>query len=245
MTIIVGNGLVASALKRHHSNCNEREVIIASGVSNSSARSKSNFAREHALVRQVLEAYVDCQIVYFSSSALFLFGQEPPTPYFRHKLSIENLIRSRSRSSIIFRLPQLVGPVVNTTIVPSFVSFILHSKRLTIQSLATRRLLGVDDLARIVLASLDEQDLEQLHQTYLLSPLRSLYAAEIATLIAKILSLPLPEFCFADGGYQEPFDSRELPPCVTFSDAIHAHSYPESVFAAYVPIIASMMTSAC
>jgi nucleoside-diphosphate-sugar epimerase len=145
MTKIIGNGMIAKSFGDYtfSKNC----LLIAAGVSNSLETRFTEFQREENLIREAISHHPDRQLIYFSTCSIFQLSK---TPYIAHKLNMEKIIAEKSTSHLIFRLPQAVGVVKNSTLVSFLVTEILKGGNIAIQLKAKRNLIGVDDVARIV-----------------------------------------------------------------------------------------------
>ena len=143
--MIIGNGLVASKFREYHNydDC----IIFSSGVSDSQESCTKKFNREKSLVRETLAKYKNLQFIYFST-ILVKFSD---TPYNKHKLEIENLIKATASSYIIFRVPQLIGHGGNKN---NLVNFLLNSiqmeQDIVIGKDVKRSILCVEDMVNIV-----------------------------------------------------------------------------------------------
>lgn len=145
MVQIIGSGMIAKSFSNYA--FSKKCVLIASGVSNSLESSITAFQREEDLILNALARYSERQFIYFSTCSVF---QLVKTPYINHKLKMEKLIAEKSASHLIFRLPQVVGVVKNSTLVSFLVSEMLNNRDMTIQLKARRNLIDVSDVARIV-----------------------------------------------------------------------------------------------
>lgn len=114
--MIVGNGLLAAAFSDDFT---ERvdTVIFASGVSNSQECDSAAFIRERVLLEKVLQKERK-KVVYFSTCSLY-DPELKNSPYVKHKREMEALVRQTSRHTI-FRLPQVVGKILNARAESSF-----------------------------------------------------------------------------------------------------------------------------
>ena len=142
---VIGNGMIAVAFS---SSCFQRSVVIfASGVSNSGEVRSSEFEREEALLRKVLEENPGSEIVYFSSTSV-LFAHH--NAYSRHKKNMEELIANSAESFFIFRLPQVVGMVLNNTLVSYLARSCMERHCVEVYTHAVRNLIDIEDVVRIV-----------------------------------------------------------------------------------------------
>jgi NDP-hexose 4-ketoreductase len=161
---VIGRGLLARAFT---SVAEEgfSAIICASGVSDSSCPDEDAFWRERALLKDVAARAraSDAVLVYFSAAPVYgrasglrseLDIVTPLTPYGRHKLECERLLAADRARFLILRLPNVVGPGGNPQqLIPSLVAQALRGSVIT-KIGATRDLLDVDDLVRIVTALL-------------------------------------------------------------------------------------------
>ena len=144
MLKIIGNGIIAKNFI--NSKFDKDTIVFASGVSNSQETKDAAFARESNLLKEVILENPKSTIVYFSTCSV---NQETKSSYITHKLNMEKYIQETACNYHIFRLPQVVGAVKNTTLISFFTKSIIENKKVIIQKHATRSLLDVDDLVRI------------------------------------------------------------------------------------------------
>jgi hypothetical protein len=143
--IIVGNGLLANAF--YNVRFHRKVVVFASGVSRSSEIRNVEFLRERELLTCVLYKNPDADFIYFSSTSVL---SDETTAYARHKIQMEKLVAELSNNFYIFRLPQVVGVVLNNTLVSHLVRSCMECGRVKVHKNAVRNIIGVDDVARIV-----------------------------------------------------------------------------------------------
>jgi len=143
----IGNGLIANGLKL--SSKHQTIVLFASGVSNSNETNPAAFDREKKLLIQSLEQHNDKTFVYISSCDV-----EDPldnTMYYSHKLAMEDIVKRSTKKHYIFRLPQVVGKTTNKNTLFSFlVDKTTHNQPFDVWTKATRNLIDVDDVDRII-----------------------------------------------------------------------------------------------
>jgi nucleoside-diphosphate-sugar epimerase len=136
-------------------------TIFARGVADSTSVDRAAYARELTTLEDALDAAATAghPLVYFSSAPVYgrfnghamLESDEPApvTPYGRHKLACEELVRSSPGSTLVLRLPNVVGPGGNPNqLIPSLVRQVLAG-RVTILAAAARDLLDVDDVVTL------------------------------------------------------------------------------------------------
>lgn len=160
---IVGNGFLARHLQsiagRH-----DGVVALAAGVSAAATTSHEGFNREAALLYQVMR---ECmargeRLVFFSSASAGMYsvpGEEegredgpvyPATPYGRHKLALEAVLRGSPLDHIILRLSHVVGGhQPDHHLLPSLAEQI-GSGRVRLFQGATRDLIDVDDVMAVI-----------------------------------------------------------------------------------------------
>ena len=193
-------------------------VVFARGVSDSSIADATEYRREAAHLDAALRSALDAheRLVYFSSGGS-VYGPtaevrdettplRPMTVYGRHKVAMEERIRASGVRYLIVRLPNLVGPRQNDAqLVPSLVRQALRG-RVTLQRLASRDLLDVDDAASLV-AGLLRAGPE--NEVIVVASGISTPVAEILAHIATILDVQ-PSIAFLDAGEPQRFDNRAM-----------------------------------
>lgn len=146
--MVVGNGMIA----RRFSDLAERSdvVIFASGVSNSKETRPEPFARERRLVEETLRQTTGSLFVYFSTASVD-DPTEQGSPYVTHKLALEQLITDRATNRLLVRASNVVGGPGNPhTILNFFVDRIRRNEPFTIWQYASRNLIDLDDVYRVV-----------------------------------------------------------------------------------------------
>ena len=147
--MIIGSGMVAGACRKLAGW--DKDVLFASGVSNSSEKDEELFRRELMLVAEGMKS-VNGQgsFIYFSTTSIFDVSKSE-SPYILHKLRIEKIIRDSGLPHMIVRLPNLVGHSNNpNTLTNYFAQRIRSGKSIRLYSNAKRHLIDVDDLADIL-----------------------------------------------------------------------------------------------
>lgn len=140
--MIIGNGLIASAIK----GCDSDDVVLfASGVSNSVNPDNFDFRREESLIRHSLKQ--NKLFVYFSTVSIH-DASVCHKPYIRHKLKMEHLVAMLADKYLIIRLPNIIGAGGNpNTLFPFFKTQIVQNKETTLEKSAKRYLLTQHQLA--------------------------------------------------------------------------------------------------
>ena len=148
-SIIIGSGLIARAFVPQLTAL-PGAWVYAAGVSNSSCIDPREFERERARLAEALAAAPHASLfLYFSTCSV----DDPAvreSAYVRHKLAMEHLVRQRDRH-LVLRLPQLAGKTPNPhTLLNHLYARIVRSERFAIWRGATRNIIDVDDVARVV-----------------------------------------------------------------------------------------------
>lgn len=145
--MVIGKGLVARNFSQYETQ--DDFLIFASGVSNSKACTNEDFLREKELLSQTLKAHPSKDLVYFSTSSI-LDPDLKETPYIRHKLNIEDLIRSQHARYHIFRLSNLAGHSDNPATVINFLyGAIIHHHHFDLWGKSERNIIDTADVYRI------------------------------------------------------------------------------------------------
>lgn len=131
-------------------------VIFASGVSNSKETRPEPFARERRLVEETLRQTTGRLFVYFSTASV-----DDPTergsPYVTHKLALEGLIADRATNYLLVRASNVVGGPGNPhTILNFFVDRIRRGEPFILWQHATRNLIDLDEVYRVVTSCIAE-----------------------------------------------------------------------------------------
>ncbi|SEB31040.1 Nucleoside-diphosphate-sugar epimerase [Streptomyces misionensis] len=159
---IVGNGFLA----RHFARLADRHdgvVLLAAGVSWAAGTSAAAFAREEALVREVLRrCRADgTRLVFFSTASTGMYGAPgchgredelvtPCTPYGRHKRALEQVVGSGGADHLVLRLGHVVGPGHPPhQLLPSLISQV-RAGEVTVHRGAARDLIAIDDVVDLV-----------------------------------------------------------------------------------------------
>ena len=141
---VIGNGMIAQRFSKYL--CQKDVVIFASGVSNSKEIHSAPYIRERALVDSTLAGLTSQLFVYFSTYSVN-DPLEKDTPYIKHKLAIEQLIRMRAPNYLIIRASNVVGGLGNRhTVLNYFWEHIQQGKPFAVWQYASRNLIDLDDL---------------------------------------------------------------------------------------------------
>lgn len=140
--MVLGSGLLARAFASFKDD--ERVLVFASGVSNSSSATDADYARERDLLLEHKGTRV--RLVYFSTCSLF----DPAlrdSGYIRHKQRMEGLVREHFEDHLILRLPNVVGRTPNPHTLCNFLrDRILGGEPFNLQISACRYLIDVEEI---------------------------------------------------------------------------------------------------
>ena len=146
--MIIGDGQIANYFK--HKDVPESWVIFASGVSNSSCKSRFDFEREKNLIIKTLREHPGHLFIYFSSCFLADEASQK-IEYYSHKLCIEKLIKQYTENFLVIRIPQVFfHPTRRSTIINFLYFSILDRREFKLNNLATRYLIDLEDLYSVV-----------------------------------------------------------------------------------------------
>lgn len=146
--MVVGNGLLAKAFNAYSED--DSLVIFASGVSNSLELSEEEFGREQMLLQKTIKSNPEKLLVYFSTCSIY-DQTVKDRPYTQHKIKMEEFIKNESSNYLICRLSNIVGRGGNeNTIFNYLINTIKSGSKLNLWKNATRNILGVDDMVKIV-----------------------------------------------------------------------------------------------
>ncbi len=147
--MIIGNGMIARRFSINFSD-NDRVVVFASGVSNSSSTDHNSFLREETMLAHCLEEHGDKTLVYFGTCSIFDTMLQH-SAYILHKKKMEMLIRTRWPAYLICRTTNIIGKTENPhTLVNHLYQRILAGREVEVWTSAQRNLLDIDDLHMVV-----------------------------------------------------------------------------------------------
>jgi|TARA_B110000879_G_scaffold185646_1_gene246187 nucleoside-diphosphate-sugar epimerase len=228
---IYGSGMLARAF--FDAQLPNNVVVIAAGVSDSQETDASNFMRESAMLQRVILENQGKKIVYFSSCSIY---QKNKTPYIKHKLAMEQVIKKLADHYQIFRLPQIVGYTNNNTTVNYFVKSIVRRDIITIQCKAARCLIDVSDVVRIVITVISNTSFQ--NNTIDISNGINTPIHSIVSSIGKSLSIN-PVTKLSNSGENYVIPSLKLGSILSSDDPIYKSGYIVALLEKYVPILAS------
>lgn len=215
---------------------NKKVLVFASGISNSQETRNSEFSRELDLLKNTIFANPESIVVYFSTCSVY---QENKSPYILHKLNMEKYVQENISNYYIFRLPQIVGSVKNSTIVSFFTNQIINNEKAKIQKCAFRNLLDIDDVVRIVEYIISSKFCKNSIQN--IASNKNISAFNIYNKIAEILKLPT-NIEIIDGGQSYEIPVNNLSIIIGKEDMIFKPNYWEETLEKYVPILYKIYT---
>jgi nucleoside-diphosphate-sugar epimerase len=233
---IIGSGLLATNFGActFSRSC----LILASGVSNSNEHREAEFRRESETISAAMRAHPSSRVIYFSTCSIL---QQTQTPYIRHKLDMESLVAAKASSFQIYRLPQVVGPTRNLTLVSYLVESVLLRRRVSIQRHAKRNLVDVNDVSRLI-HQLVERDIG-INTTQSLAATHGVHVIEVLQTIGGILDIE-PQFDLVDAGESYAIPTAFMRQHFGPDDALMKPDYWQTVLRTHVPAIASKIRSA-
>lgn len=154
LEMVVGSGLIANAFLEFDKN---DIIFFASGVSNSLETDIAQFQREENLVRKTIAENPDKIFVYFSTCSIY-DSSKTTSPYVNHKLAMEQLVASETHHYLIARVSNAVGKGGNkNTLINFLVNSIQENKKIHTHIEASRNLIDVEDVVKIVLELIEKQ----------------------------------------------------------------------------------------
>tara|TARA_Y100000389_G_C17429768_1_gene501812 strand:- start:708 stop:1388 length:681 start_codon:yes stop_codon:yes gene_type:complete len=179
--MVIGNGLIGSKF-RNSKNVSSKALIFASGVSDSNANVSKDFKREKDLILDSMSKYNDLTFVYFSS----ILSGVSNNHYYTHKFEMENLIKSKTKNYLIFKVPQIIGfNGNNNNLIKHLSNTIKNGDNINLFKGINRALVDVDDIVKIVNYCIENVK----YGTINLSHIEKLNISEIALEVIKTLGV--------------------------------------------------------
>ena len=145
--MIIGNGLIASSIQYSD---DHNYVFFASGVSNSSTINELEFEREFKMINELLLKY-DTKIFVYFSSCYVSNNNSKLTPYYTHKLKMEEYISNNHKNFLILRLPQVIGKSNNNnTLINNFLYKANSNEIINLQKFSNRYFIDILDISIII-----------------------------------------------------------------------------------------------
>jgi nucleoside-diphosphate-sugar epimerase len=145
--MVIGKGLIGREFQSYSQNSSM--LIFASGVSDSQATCPDAFIREEVMLRNALITHASASVSYFSTCSV----NDPSSlksPYVRHKLAMEDIVKTQSRKFWIFRLPQVVGHATSPTLINFLFQRAQDGAPFEVWKNSCRNLIDVSDVFRTV-----------------------------------------------------------------------------------------------
>lgn len=142
--MVIGTGMIANAFKAYKEN--DKYVIFASGVSNSSTINELGFDREAKLLRDTIQNNQEKKLVYFSTCSIY-DDVMSTSPYVIHKLKMEELISTGHQNYIIFRVSNPIGVTQNkSTFLNYFIDKIKDGTHFEVWAHSFRNIIDIADM---------------------------------------------------------------------------------------------------
>ncbi|WP_417228681.1 hypothetical protein [Amphritea sp.] len=231
---IIGSGMIAQAFSE--SRFSRQTLVFASGVSNSSEARVREFQRERELLEKVVEENPDSEIIYFSSTSILM---NKSNAYSEHKKNMEALLVNKAKDFYIFRLPQVVGVVLNNTLVSYLVRSCMERRCLDVHGNAVRNLIDIDDVVRIVQLVVNERLGACSIQT--LASASNVPVPYLVTEISGLLNVPC-EINTHPKGDDQTVSIDFLRKYLDDADPILDDDYWKAVLRKYVPLLKSRIS---
>ena len=145
--MIIGNGDMAAGVTDFHDT-----LIFVSGVSDSSETSVIKFEREYSLIREAIEKYSDMHLVYISSLSIY----ESNTPYTKHKINVENIVKIFCEDYSILRIGNITWGNNPKTIINFLKNKIKREDPYMVQDVY-RNIIGKDELNYWIKTAVNQQ----------------------------------------------------------------------------------------
>jgi NDP-hexose 4-ketoreductase len=243
---VVGRGMVAQAFNAA-AIYGSRAIICASGVSDSQCSDELAFQRERTLLdgltRRAQER--DAMLVYFSAAPVYgrttqirteTSKTSPETPYALHKVDCESLIAKSGARHLVLRLPNIVGARGHPNqLVPSLIAQSMAGS-VQIRRGATRDLIDVDDVVRIVAGLISAQPPSAILNV---ASGRSTPVSRLAEIISNILGVA-PNIHEIEGGDRQEFSTARIREVLPDYPRFET-DYPIDVLTRRVPSIESAL----
>jgi uncharacterized protein YbjT (DUF2867 family) len=145
--VVVGDGMMARAFSAFAADAGV--IIFASGVSDSTETRDSAFARERVLLQRTRARHPDALLVYFGTCSVN-DADRRDTPYVRHKLEMESLLKAAPGPWMVLRLPLAIGPGHRGNTLANYMhARIVRGEAFEVWAGSTRYPIDVEDAFRI------------------------------------------------------------------------------------------------
>lgn len=157
--MIVGGGLIANLFKQ---NDLKNVIFFASGVSNSLETRKEEFLREENLIHKTISENPDTIFVYFSTCSIY-DSSKTGSDYVLHKLKMEQIVKNSCTDYLILRVSNAVGNGGNPNLLMNYLTrSVRDGETINVHTKATRNLIDADDIKKITLSLLENQELNKI-----------------------------------------------------------------------------------
>lgn len=199
--MVVGNGMLANAFSQFKDI--DDYIIFASGVSNSKETDNNKFEREFNLLKSYTK-YQNKKLIYFSTCSV-MDNTLQESPYVKHKINMENMIKYYFSNNLIFRLPIIVGPTENPNTLFNFLrNKLLNNEVISVHKHATRYLIDVEDLTFILPKFILNP--EEKRKTINVAFNNKIHILDLINNMANLLSV-IPKIQLEDSGYDMTIDN--------------------------------------
>ncbi len=219
-----GRGLMASAIRATPGVCG---AVFAAGISNSLEKDETKYTREETELSEFVGCYPAERIIYFSSFVA-VAGE---TRYALHKRKMESIISRAASDFLVLRLPQVVGPTQNVTLISYLVQAARTGETIAIHQNAFRSLVDVDDVGRIISLLIDKNVTREI---IAVGPPHPLPILDIVKEIEKVLGVQINRRLIDDGD-QQCADLTRIRELLNPDDPLLKDSYQRVVLEKYVP----------
>lgn len=208
--MIVGSGLFARGFANFFEFRNDT-CIFSSGVSNSNCKDPKEFDREKKLLSNYLGKYKNIEnFIYFSTCSAFN-SKFSDSPYIHHKIKMESIVLNHP-SSIIFRLPQVVGPGGNPFNLINYIYMKINlNQKFEVWKRATRNIIDIDDV--VLLCNYIINSVYPKKRIYNIANISNYSIFEIISSIEKILNKKAL-YSVIDKGEKTIIDVTEIYPII-------------------------------
>jgi len=150
--MIIGNGFVAKNFKKKNNFIKKFNIAIyASGVSNSRSKNKNSFLREKKKLINYKTKIGKKILVYISTCSIFDPSRKNKA-YVKHKLNMENLIKSNFKKFIIARFPEVIGFNNNpSNLINFFYQKINNNKKFKLWFNSKRNIIDIDHAVKLLI----------------------------------------------------------------------------------------------
>lgn len=227
--MIIGSGLLATAFFPAFGN-RQDVCIYAAGVSNSNCQNTKEFAREGRRLEEALRLGDSFDaFVYFGTCSVADPGAID-TPYVRHKLAMECMVRSFPRN-LILRLPNVVGRTPNPHTLTNFLyARIARGESFSLWGKAKRNVIDIDDVARIADRMIEDQSTRR--TTRNIANSRNYSMLRIVEAMESVLGKK-GVFDVVEKGYEYPIDTSSTSRFVRAAEVEFGEDYLTKVLVKY------------